>query len=403
MLLKKGDSGPDVRELQTLLDDNGFWTYHTITDYFGSVTETAVKNFQFSKQIKVDGLVGNTTYSCLMDGVKNDIMLKKGDRGEQVKEVQQMLGITADGIFGSGTESSVKKFQKDNGLIADGIVGSKTYETLANKTLGNSFDNIIDVDTDRTYFDDSEDTDDKLNYLGSYTTEDGLEIDRAYLDGDEYVKDYGEIQPENFFIHHTAGWNNPYNTINSWNKDKRGRVATQYCIGGTSVKIGSYGDDKYNGQVVECFPDYYIGWHLGKVGNFNMSKYSSAVEINNFGYVTKKNGKYYTYVNSEVPESMVCDLGYEFRGHQYWHTYTKEQIESLGLLIKHVKKIYPQIDMSAGLPQLLKDGVHPKDAFGFNDDAYNGRIKGLWTHTNVRTDKFDCFPDPKLVELLKNI
>ena len=403
MLLKKGDSGPDVRELQTLLDDNGFWTYHTITDYFGSVTETAVKNFQFSKQIKVDGLVGNTTYSCLMDGVKNDIMLKKGDRGEQVKEVQQMLGITADGIFGSGTESSVKKFQKDNGLIADGIVGSKTYETLANKTLGNSFDNIIDVDTDRTYFDDSEDTDDKLNYLGSYKTEDGLEIDRAYLDGDEYVKDYGKIQPENFFIHHTAGWNNPYNTINSWNKDKRGRVATQYCIGGTSVKIGSYGDDKYNGQVVECFPDYYIGWHLGKVGNFNMSKYSSAVEINNFGYVTKKNGKYYTYVNSEVPESMVCDLGYEFRGHQYWHTYTKEQIESLGLLIKHVKKIYPQIDMSAGLPQLLKDGVHPKDAFGFNDDAYNGRIKGLWTHTNVRTDKFDCFPDPKLVELLKNI
>ena len=403
MLLKKGDSGSDIKELQTLLDDNGFWTYHTITDYFGDITETAVRDFQFSKQIKVDGLVGNTTYSCLMDGVKNDIMLKKGDRGEQVKEVQQMLGITVDGIFGSGTESSVKKFQKDNGLIADGIVGSKTYETLANKTLGNSFDNIIDVDTDRTYFDDSEDTDDKLNYLGSYTTEDGLEIDRAYLDGDEYVKDYGEIQPENFFIHHTAGWNNPYNTINSWNKDKRGRVATQYCIGGTSVRVGSYGDDKYNGQVVECFPDYYIGWHLGKVGNFNMSKYSSAVEINNFGYVTKKDGKYYTYVNTEVPESMVCDLGYEFKGHQYWHAYTKEQIESLRLLINHAKKIYPKIDMSAGLPQLLKDGVHPKDAFDFNDDAYNGRIKGLWTHTNVRTDKFDCYPDPKLVEMLKGL
>ena len=65
MLLKKGDTGPNVRELQTLLDDNGFWTYPTITEYFGSVTETSVKNFQFSKQIKVDGLVGNTTYSCL--------------------------------------------------------------------------------------------------------------------------------------------------------------------------------------------------------------------------------------------------------------------------------------------------------------------------------------------------
>ena len=397
MLLKKGDSGPDVKELQTLLDDNGFWTYHTITDYFGDITETAVKNFQTAKKITVDGIVGDTTYTYLLKGVKNDIMLKQGDRGSEVKEVQQMLGITADGIFGSGTEYSVMQFQARNELTADGIVGPKTYEKLVNQTMG------VEVDTDRTDFDDSDDRDDKLNYLGSYTTDDGLEIDRAYLDGNEYVKDYGKIQPENFFIHHTAGWNNPYNTINSWNKDDRGRVATQYCIGGTSVKVGSYGDDKYNGTVVECFPDNYIGWHLGKVGNFDMSKYSSAVEINNFGYVTKKNGKYYTYVNGEVPESMVCDLGYEFRGHQYWHAYTKEQIEKLGLLIKHVKRIYPDIDMSAGLPQLLKDGVHPKDAFGFNEDAYYGRVKGLWTHTNVRKDKYDCFPQQELVDLLKSL
>ena len=397
MLLKKGDSGSSVKELQTLLDDNGFWTYHTITDYFGSVTETAVKNFQSDKKITVDGLVGDTTYSYLLNGVKNDIMLKKGDTGSEVKEVQQMLGVPADGIFGSGTEDSVKDFQVDNGLVADGIVGPKTYETLVNQTMG------VDIDTDRTDFDDSDDRDDKLNYLGDYTTEDGLEIDKAYLDGNEYVKDYGKIQPENFFIHHTAGWNNPYNTINSWNKDDRGRVATQYCIGGTSVKVGSYGDDKYNGQVVECFPDNYIGWHLGKVGNFDMSKYSSAVEINNFGYVTKKNGKYYNYVNAEIPESMVCDLGYEFKGYQYWHDYTDEQIESLRLLIKHAKKIYPDIDMSAGLPQILKDGVHPKDAFGFNDDAYNGRVKGLWSHTNVRKGKYDCYPCPKLVEMLKEL
>jgi peptidoglycan hydrolase-like protein with peptidoglycan-binding domain len=401
VLLKKGDIGSDVKELQSLLDSNGFWTYDTITDYFGDITETAVKNFQSAKKITVDGLVGDATYSHLIDGVKYNIMLKKGDSGSQVKEVQQMLGINDDGIFGSGTESSVKKFQSDKGLVSDGIVGSKTYETLVNETMGIDFDNDEDIDTDRTGFDDSDDRDDKLNYLGSYTTEDGLEIDRAYLDGDEYVKDYGELQPENFFIHHTAGWNNPYNTINSWNKDDRGRVATQYCIGGTSTKVGSYGDDKYNGQVVECFPDNYIGWHLGKVGNFNMSKYSSAVEINNFGYVTKKNGKYYTYVNTEVPENMVCDLGYEFRGHQYWHAYTPEQIESLRLLIKHVEKIYPKIDMTVGIPKLLKDGTNPKDAFDFNEDAYYGKIKGLYSHTSVRRDKFDCFPQPELVEMLK--
>ena len=42
-------------------------------------------------------------------------------------------------------------------------------------------------------------------------------------------------------------------------------------------------------------------------------------------------------------------------------------------------------------------------AFEFNDDAYNAKQFGLWTHTNVRKDKFDCFPQPELVEMLKNL
>ena len=323
------------------------------------------------------------------------MIIKKGSKGNEVKEIQKALGLKADGIFGAYTEAAVKKYQILQGLKGDGIVGPKTYEKLIGENL--------DADTDRFGYDETNDKDDKLEYLGSYTTEDGLEIDRAYLDSDEYVRTYGKIEPENFFIHHTAGWNNPYNTINSWNRDERGRVATQYCIGGVSIKKGKYGDDKYNGEVVESFPDDYIGWHLGKVGNFNMSKYSSAVEVNNFGYVVKKGDKYYNYVNVEVPESMVCDLGYKFRGHQYWHAYTPEQIESLRLLIIHVARIYPKIDIKAGIPQLLKDGIDPKDAFEFNADAYHGRVKGLWSHTSVRKDKYDMYPCPRLVDMLKNL
>ena len=319
------------------------------------------------------------------------MLLKKGSKGNAVKEVQKALGLKADGVFGAYTEAAVKKYQKSKGLVADGIVGPKTFEKL----VGNS-----NMDTDRFGHDDAHDTDGKVARLGSYKTKDGLTIEKAYLDSDEYVRDYGKIEPRNFFIHHTAGWNNPYSTIESWNGDKRGRVATQYCIGGTNIKSG---DETYDGVVVESFPDNYIGWHLGKVGDFNMSKYSSAVEINNFGYVTKKGDKYYNYVNVEVPESMVCDLGYEFRGYQYWHKYTDAQIESLRLLIKHVQKIYPKIDMLAGIPALLKSGVHPKDAFEFSDDAYNGKVKGLWSHTSVRKDKFDTFPQPNLVEMLKSL
>ena len=305
------------------------------------------------------------------------MLLKVGSKGPLVKELQRALGITADGIFGKGTESAVKKFQKDNNLTVDGLVGSKTWE-------------VIGIDTDN----------EASAQESEYTTKDGLTIDRQYLDKDEYVRDYGKIEPLGFFIHHTAGWDNPYNTVSNWNRDKRGRVATQYVIGGSNVK-GK--EAKYDGVVVECFPNNYLGWHLGKVGNFQISKMSGGVELNNFGYLKKKGDKYYTYVNTEVKSQFVCDLGYKFRGHQYWHAYSDKQIESLRLLILHLRDIYPKMDLVNGLPKLLKEGVSPADAFEFNEDAYNAKQFGLWTHTNVRKDKFDCFPQPELVEMLKQL
>ncbi|PWL28268.1 MAG: hypothetical protein DCO96_09855 [Fluviicola sp. XM-24bin1] len=39
------------------------------------------------------------------------MLLRKGSRGPEVKELQEILGIPADGIFGSQTETAVKKFQ----------------------------------------------------------------------------------------------------------------------------------------------------------------------------------------------------------------------------------------------------------------------------------------------------
>ena len=118
------------------------------------------------------------------------MLLKQGSKGSEVKKLQESLGLTADGIFGAGTKLAVIKFQKKNKLVADGIVGSSTWE-------------VIGIDTDQeAAVEDSE-----------YTTKNGLVIDREYLDKDQYVRDYGKIEPLGFFIHHTAGWDNPYKTI----------------------------------------------------------------------------------------------------------------------------------------------------------------------------------------------
>lgn len=54
------------------------------------------------------------------------MILKKGSRGEEVKQLQAKLGLAADGIFGAGTETKLKEWQQKNGLSADGIAGPST-------------------------------------------------------------------------------------------------------------------------------------------------------------------------------------------------------------------------------------------------------------------------------------
>jgi len=58
------------------------------------------------------------------------MLLKLGSKGEDVKKLQEKLGIGADGSFGPGTEKSVKEWQSNNGLVADGIVGDSTWSRL---------------------------------------------------------------------------------------------------------------------------------------------------------------------------------------------------------------------------------------------------------------------------------
>jgi len=58
------------------------------------------------------------------------MLLKKGSSGEDVKKLQQKLGLTADGVFGSGTETAVKNFQSKNGLTSDGVVGDQTWNKI---------------------------------------------------------------------------------------------------------------------------------------------------------------------------------------------------------------------------------------------------------------------------------
>lgn len=49
---------------------------------------------------------------------------------DDVRQLQKLLGLTDDGLFGPNTEKAVVKFQKDHKLEADGIVGPRTWAAL---------------------------------------------------------------------------------------------------------------------------------------------------------------------------------------------------------------------------------------------------------------------------------
>lgn len=63
-VLKKGMKGAEVKKLQQILTDKGYRT-KGIDGIFGPATEAAVKQFQKSKKLKADGVVGLNTKKAL--------------------------------------------------------------------------------------------------------------------------------------------------------------------------------------------------------------------------------------------------------------------------------------------------------------------------------------------------
>ena len=62
------------------------------------------------------------------------MLLKKGDKNEQVRQLQVKLGVDPVGTFGPKTEEAVKIFQAKHGLAADGIVGPATWDKIMGVT-----------------------------------------------------------------------------------------------------------------------------------------------------------------------------------------------------------------------------------------------------------------------------
>jgi peptidoglycan DL-endopeptidase LytE len=95
-----GSMGEQVKQVQTKLKQLGYFTYPTITGYYGSVTAEAVKQFQKSVQLRPTGVVDQTTYEQLM----GKQLVKKFDPMNLIADAAELLGTPY--VWGGETPKS---------------------------------------------------------------------------------------------------------------------------------------------------------------------------------------------------------------------------------------------------------------------------------------------------------
>ena len=199
-------------------------------------------------------------------------------------------------------------------------------------------------------------------------------IDNLLADN-QYFK---SIQPKKqIVIHHTAGSGNAKNVIHGWNFNQ--------VEVGTAYVIDSIGD------IYKAFEPQYWAYHLGlkSANNVPLNKQSIGIEVCNWGQLIEKDGKYYNYVNKEVPHTEVVQLP-KFRGYEYYHAYNSKQIEALKELILFLGEKFG-IDLT-----------YNADMWDISQDALSGK-NGLYTHVSYRSDKNDMSPQTELITMLKSL
>lgn len=160
--LGMGSSGQEVQALQEVLRGTGHYR-GPINGVFDANTEAAVRRFQQTKRLTVDGVVGPQTRAALpavggsspiserkprvnvtarktsptvTEQRTNPNVLIQGQTSQAVVDLQRRLRELSyfrgrlTGSFDGETKEAVIEFQKDHNLPADGVVGTNTSSVL---------------------------------------------------------------------------------------------------------------------------------------------------------------------------------------------------------------------------------------------------------------------------------
>lgn len=224
-------------------------------------------------------------------------------------------------------------------------------------------------------------------------------ITMIQLPEDQYERE--ETTKDTIYLHHTAGGANAVSVLDYW-KSNAENVATAFVIDGY-------------GKIFQCFSSKYWAWHLGgesqlypkydypngrpkgALSSHVLNSKAIGIEMCSWGpikSVTDHAGKpaFMTAASAEyIDASKVRHLDKPYKGYSNYQFYTPNQLSSLKDLLRYVSDKWH-------IPTAWKG----MGMFSIDPRAQAGQ-PGIWTHTSVRTDKYDCWPQPELIDVLTTL
>ena len=155
-LYRSGDKGAPIRDIQSRVRALGYDFSPDEPGEFQDGTTKAVKEFQESRGLPTDGIVGPETWRVLYEagyklGDRILYLRRPMFRGDDVADLQSRLNVLGfdsgqiDGVFGPDTEAAVREFQHNRHLAEDAKVGPSVVTELAIVSRGTKGTSLADV------------------------------------------------------------------------------------------------------------------------------------------------------------------------------------------------------------------------------------------------------------------